>query len=177
MRSTYRAFVVGLLVLILVAGAAVILWPSSGETLIVHGEDQVTSAEPVAMPERWPQVHVTTTTTPPTTTTSSPPPPQTTTTTRAPRPASPAAPVEPVNVSAFLRCVAKYESGSNYASVGGGMYGIIDSTWRNSTLGYSARYGTAHSWQASPAAQDAAATDLYRRYGSRPWSTRSRCGG
>lgn len=73
----------------------------------------------------------------------------------------------------FRACVMRRESGNNYASVGGGMYGIIDSTWR--AMGYDDRFGVAHSWLASSAQQDAAYWDLYSRYGKKPWSPYNGC--
>lgn len=182
------------LVLIVAVGAVIIgaaLW--GGQWL--EGDDSVTVSASEAMPldgDAWP---LPTTAEPDMprhvggTTSTTPPPPPTTTTTHAPKVIRPSTTTTTrpkpaagdvargLAPNAFLACVAKWESGSRYDSVGGGMYGIIDSTWQNRTLGYSARYGTAHSWHASPAAQDEAALDLFRRYGTKPWTTRGKCGG
>lgn len=83
----------------------------------------------------------------------------------------------PQTPNAFLVCIAHYESGSNYSSVGGGMYGIIDSTWNNLNYPFKIDSGVNHSWLATPAQQDAAAIYLYNRSGTKPWGPRRLCGG
>ena len=93
---------------------------------------------------------------------------------RAPVQASTPAPAATGGVNAFLECVAKYESGSNYSSHtangSGGKYGALVSSWNNA-------YGVHYPYQATPAQQDAWAQNLYNQSGSRPWSTRGKCGG
>lgn len=173
MRPTRRAFLLAMLVLILAAGGGLILRSPSRPTLAVASEDPVTIRAADIMPAHVGVTVAPTTTEPPTTTA------PTTTTTRAPSPrvASPA-PVAPSGgVSAFLQCVRWHESGNQYHAGSAGAYGILVSTWTNRTLGYSARYGTSTAGAASEAAQDAAARDLFARYGSKPWSTRRLCGG
>jgi len=91
----------------------------------------------------------------------------------APAPATPA-PAATGGVNAFLECVARYESGSNYSSHtangSGGKYGALVSSWNNA-------YGVHYPYQATPAQQDAWAQNLYNQSGSRPWSSRGKCGG
>ncbi len=83
------------------------------------------------------------------------------------------------NLEAFRRCVMLHESTNNYYSVGGGMYGIIDSTWQghdaSHPVSYAAEYGVNHSWLAPPADQDAAFYDLFRRDGVGPWRRYDGC--
>ena len=94
-------------------------------------------------------------------------------------PPAPEVQVSGGGVNAFLACVAKYESGSNYSSHtangSGGMYGFLTSTFQRG--GWAARYGVTYPYQATPAQQDQMAMELYASSGSRPWSTRGRCGG
>jgi muramidase (phage lysozyme) len=74
--------------------------------------------------------------------------------------------------AAFTACVQFRESRNNYDSVGGGMYGIIDSTWR---ANFASQYGVSHSWLASPEQQDAAFYALYDSEGPGPWSPYDGC--
>lgn len=92
----------------------------------------------------------------------------------ASKPASPA-PTHAASSSdeSFRQCVMVRESSRNYSSVGGGMYGIIDPTWR--AMHYDSRFGAAHSWLASPAAQDAAFWDLLAKSGRHAWSPYDGC--
>lgn len=142
---------------------------------------------PPSDPPRDEPVHrppTTSTTAAPTTTTTAPrppvtvkPKPKTTTTRPAPKPGDVARGLAP---NAFLACVARWESGGGgtpqYHAGPAGAYGILVSTWTNRTLGYSTRYGTSTAGAASDADQDAAALDLFQRYGTKPWTTRSKCG-
>lgn len=73
----------------------------------------------------------------------------------------------------FRQCVMVRESGRNYGSVGGGMYGIIPSTWR--AMGFVEKFGAAQSWLASPAAQDQAFWAILAASGRRAWSPYDGC--
>lgn len=56
----------------------------------------------------------------------------------------------------------------NPHSTASGAYQITDSTWGG-------RYGVSHAADATPAEQDAAAADLYRRHGTADWVASSGC--
>ena len=49
-----------------------------------------------------------------------------------------------------------------------GAYQILDTTWEG-------RYAVEHAADATPAQQDAAAAELYRRWGTRPWAESAAC--
>lgn len=180
MRSTRAVLVVLLVALIVAAVGGVILWPKGSTSQALTSEDPVTIRAPDIMPAHvGPTAAPTTTTVPATTTTAAPSTTVTTAVHAQPRPApAPVLQTQPVpgGVSAFLQCVRWHESGNQYHAGSAGAYGILVSTWQNRTLGYSARYGTATAGAASEAAQDAAARDLFARYGPKPWSTRHLCG-
>ena len=140
-------------------------------------------------------VPVPTTTAPPPTTIPPPPPvvesPPTTvpapeTTTTAPPEAPPVAAPAPQIAAVAPRtggsdatstgtadwaCIRWHESGDSYndPSKPSGAYGILASTAASEGLPYPVS-------NAAPGAQDAAALDLYAKYGWAPWSTASICG-
>ncbi|HEY2563978.1 MAG TPA: hypothetical protein VGI44_09725 [Acidimicrobiales bacterium] len=68
-------------------------------------------------------------------------------------------------------CIREHESGDQYnnPSEPSGAYGILESTASEEGLPWPVS-------SASPAAQDAAALDLYAKYGWSPWSTAPGCG-
>ena len=116
-----------------------------------------------------------------TSTTTAPPPTTTTATTTLPPTTLPApqptarisTPTTARSVEAapamggFQACVARRESGNN-PHIGGGLYGILDSTWHS--LGYSG-----HARDASVATQTAAFNTLYGRFGAAPWRPYDGC--
>jgi Transglycosylase-like domain len=67
-------------------------------------------------------------------------------------------------------CIREHESRDNYEDPGGGAYQFENSTW-TSTTGLP---GPAEDYP--PAAQDAAALELYNERGWEPWTTRFACG-
>ncbi|MGA8371986.1 MAG: hypothetical protein WB765_17780, partial [Acidimicrobiales bacterium] len=68
-------------------------------------------------------------------------------------------------------CIRLWESGDRYndPSAPSGAYGILQSTAASEGLAWPVSSD-------SPASQDAAALDLYAKYGWSPWSTRTICG-
>lgn len=68
-------------------------------------------------------------------------------------------------------CIRIHESGNRYndPNAPSGAYGILESTAAAEGLPWPVS-------NASPAAQDAAALDLYAKYGWQPWSTAPMCG-
>lgn len=167
----------------LVIGAMGILHAGRGSSGLATGDDSVAFADSSKPVEVWTERREPASST--TTTTVPAPPPPPTTAAPAPKPKpkpkptpTTSPPAKPGDVatganSSFRACVAWRESGNNYASVGGGMYGIIPPTMRS--MGYAQKFGTDKSWLVSPAGQDWMFNDLYSKMGKAPWSPYDGC--
>lgn len=77
-----------------------------------------------------------------------------------------------------LERIKKCESKGDYRarnprSTASGAYQYLDSTWR--AYGYAKRYGVSRAYLATPAQQEEAAVDTYRRNGTRDWAASRGC--